>query len=105
MYRRWLLLIATIGAMLLAPLAMPSACMDHPSASMAAGHYPYNSPSDDHRAPAKQVQCPGNCAAIEIDSSLLAPRLALGRAVTPVRMASSLAGILLDRDTPPPRLS
>lgn len=102
---RWMLAFLLGAAMLLAPAAMAAACAPVPVAEQTAGHCAQGSDKDRH-VPAKQPQCSGICAyAVAVDVNPLAEPRAARPAPTPVPPALLLAGILLERDTPPPRLS
>lgn len=107
MLPRWLLACALLLGMLIAPLAMTAACAHHPgipATSQSAGHCAEMGDSDRH-APTKPSQCSGVCSAVEVAVPRIAARMASRSAAAPIPAMSSLGGILLENDTPPPRLS
>lgn len=104
MLPRWLIACAVLWGMLVAPLAMAVACAQPPGGSQAASHCAETGDADGH-APAKQSQCSGVCSAVEVAVPRIAARVASRSAVAPIPVMSSLGGISLERDTPPPRLA
>ncbi|WP_235399133.1 hypothetical protein [Sphingomonas sp. SRS2] len=91
--------------MLLAPLTMAAACAPQPSAGQTVSHCEQEGTGSQH-VPTKLFQCMGTCStAVEVGMTRLAPRTASRATATQIPAVPSLAGILLERDTPPPRLS
>jgi len=99
---RWLLSLALLCGMLLAPVAMAAACAPLPQADRAATHC---AESGRQHRPAKQLCCTGVCWGVEVGIARFPIRLAAPLATIPIPTTSSLGGILLERATPPPRLA
>ncbi|KRB79743.1 hypothetical protein ASE00_18700 [Sphingomonas sp. Root710] len=89
--------------MLVAPLAMTMACGQPTGMVPAAGHCAENGGGGDQHGPTKQSQCSGVCSAVEVAVPRIAVRMVTRPAAAPIPMMSSLGGILLEGDTPPPR--
>jgi len=104
MFRRWLLTFALTCGMLFAPLAMAAPRVQAPIADQATSHCAQSADADQH-APVKQVRCIGACAAVEVGVPRLEARAHVVRTALPLPRLSSPLGVLLERDTPPPRLS
>ncbi len=105
MFPRWLLTCALICGMLLAPLAMATARAHAPDPGQAASSHCAPSADADQHAPAQPSRCMGACAAVEIGVPRLATRAAPMPTALPRATMASLPGVLLERDTPPPRLA
>lgn len=99
---RWILSLALLCGMLFAPIAMATACAPMPSAAQGAGHCAGD--DGDEHAQTKQFQCMGACSGIEVGIARFAARMASPLVAIPIPTASSLSDVLLERDTPPPRL-
>jgi len=104
MLPRWIIACAILWGMLVAPLAMATACVHPVDGGPAAGHCAEMGGAD-HHGPTKQTQCSGVCSAVEVAVPRIAVRMASRPAATPIPSMSSLGGIELERDTPPPRLA
>lgn len=90
--------------MLVAPLAMTTACAHPIDNGPAAGQCAENGGGvGDQHGPTKQSQCSGVCSAVEVAVPRIAVRMASRPAAAPIPVMSSLGGILLEGDTPPPR--
>nr|WP_047165551.1 hypothetical protein [Sphingomonas sp. Y57] len=92
--------------MLVAPVTMAAVHGQQWKTEPAAAHC---QPSSDHETgkqlPAMELACKGACSAMQLDAPELPERVALRLATDPHPLASPLSGVLLDHDTPPPRLS
>ena len=104
MLRRWLLTCALICGMLLAPVTMAAARAPAPILDQTSSHCAPSADAEQH-APAKPLRCLSACAAVEIGLPPLAARVRAVAPVAPLPASLSPHGILLERDTPPPRLS
>ncbi|WP_126516736.1 hypothetical protein [Sphingobium amiense] len=89
--------------MLFAPMAMAAGCAASTNSSQMTS--PCEGKHDSQHVTPKQCHCVGACAAEDVAKPQLAARIKLSVAVTPVPEASSLGDALLERETPPPRLS
>jgi len=104
MLPRWILTLALTCGMLLAPLAMAAARAQPPGPDQATSHCAQSADTDQH-APAKPLRCVGACSAIEVGVVRLAARTDAALLAPALPQLASPHGILLERDTPPPRLS
>lgn len=104
MLPRWILMLALTCGMLLAPLAMAAARAQPPGAEPAASHCAEVADTDQH-APAKPLRCIGACSAIEVGVVRLAARTDVISQALALPQLASPQGVLLERDTPPPRLA
>ncbi|MDO9489586.1 MAG: hypothetical protein Q7J32_14515 [Sphingomonadaceae bacterium] len=100
MFPRWLLIFALTCGMLFTPLAMAAPMGQTPA--NAADHCA-QSADGDQQAPVKQLRCIGACAAVEVGVPRLEARPAILLSALPLPRLSSPLGVLLERDTPPPR--
>lgn len=100
---RWLLGLALVCGMFFTPLTMATARAMSPAADQTASHC---TGGDAAQHPmAKQLLCLGACSGIEVGVAQLTARLAAPLAAIPIPAVSSLSDILLERATPPPRLT
>lgn len=104
MLPRWILMLALTCGMLLAPFAMAAARAQPPAAEPAASHCAEMADTEQH-APSKPLRCIGACSAIEVGVVRLAARTDVILPVPALPRLASPHGILLERDTPPPRPS
>ena len=100
---RWLLNLALICGMLFTPMAMVNACTPKLSVETVIGNHVEHDP--DQHATTKQVHCMGCWSIIEVGITAFPERMAPPRSAAPTPAIASLDGVLLERDTPPPRLS
>jgi hypothetical protein len=103
MLSQWLLGLALACAMLFAPAAVAAGCMASPGPSQMTS--PCEGKHDNQQVTPKQCHCVGACAGEEVAKTHLAARMRSPAAIMPVPDASSLGDALLERETPPPRLS
>lgn len=105
MSARCFLVLAMLCAMLFAPLAM-TAARAHPShGGEAVSHCAPDSESENNRhAPDQHARCMIACSAVEADIVTLPRRMASCDAIVRIPAMPSPGGVLLERDTPPPRL-
>lgn len=106
MLLRLVFCLALFLGMAFAPVAM-AAPRAHHAQTAASPHCAQQQQEEEgqEHAPAKQFRCMGGCSAVEAGVTRLAVRTASPLAAAPIPVATSLGGILLDRDTPPPRAS
>lgn len=90
--------------MLFAPVTMVVARPHPPAADQAASHCAAQGDTDQ-RAPIKHVHCMGACSGVEVAMARLTAPMALPLAAAPILTESLLDEMLIERDTPPPRLS
>lgn len=91
--------------MLIAPAAMAAGCAPPLSAPPAASEHCAQPHDADRHAPAKPASCSGICTAVEVAVPRVPARMAPRSVETPIPAGSSLGAIVLESDTPPPRLS
>jgi hypothetical protein len=104
----WLFVVLLVWSVLLAPAMVGPNCAPPPAAvgatASASAHCAHGDTASQH-APAKTHGCSGVCYAIEAQALTLA--LAMRSSpIAPVAVTAHLPeGVLVEGDTPPPRLS
>lgn len=103
MLSRALLSLALLFGMLFAPVAMAPNCASMPMAEQTASHYA-DDDADQHMPTKQQAHCMGACSGVNMAVVTRFPaRIASPLAPVPISATSLPSGVLLDRDTPPPR--